>query len=358
MLKSGMALKKAYCTHCHVDDDKDRIFEVNSDAEVCFCPRCMTQYVPSIPINAYEAFIAKQINQADRNLFSAIGYYKSYLMYARILELDPDNVHALFGRLLALIYMSSLRKTHFQNVVLLLNEEKDIFRKVSNEKVYLAFLHRVCHALDEYFVLFRKKLITHHHFYDVDCIKLYFKNLNDIQKLKSLILKEYCFIQARHDDSEVKLAITSLEKSISSQSEEMNKKWITADGYTYGYVGTSESGDLLLGRSDKINTVKIARYQPKALLHERTNKKNRLIKDQVFPNFLPLYRLEKVSLPMAIALFVLSIISLICTLAFQTATLNQILIVVTCALLASAIAFLGAYFFSLNRLVKRQRLIS
>lgn len=353
-----MALKKAYCTHCHVSDEKERIFEVNSDAEACFCPRCMTQYIPSIPIKAFELFIAKQINQADRNLFSAIGYYKSYLMYARILELDANNTHALFGRLLALIYMSTLRKTHFQNVGLLLNEEKDIFRKVSNEKLYIAFLHRVCYALDEYFVLFRKKLITHHYFYDVDCIKLYFKNLSDIQKLKAFILKEYHFIQTRHDEPDVNLAIASLEKSISSQSEEMNKKWITADGYAYGYVGTSQSGDLLLGRSDKINTVKIARYKPKALLHERTNRKNKLIKDQVFPNFLPLYRLEKISLPTMIILYVLSIIGLICTLAFLSTTFNQILVVVTCLLFTCATGFLFAYIFSLYRLVKRHRLIS
>ncbi len=353
-----MALKKAYCTHCHVSDEKDRIFEVNSDAEACFCPRCMTKYVPSIPINAFEAFITKQINQADRNLFSAIGYYKSYVMYARVLEFDPNNIHALFGRLLALVYMSSLRKTHFQSVILLLNDEKEIFRKVSNEKMYLTFLHRVCYALDEYYSLFRKKLITHHYFYDVDCIKLYYKNLNDIEKLKAIILKEYYFIKARHDEPEVKLAIASLEKSVSSQREEMNKKWITADGYAYGYVGTSESGDLLLGRSDKLNTVKIAHYHPKALSHERSNKKNMLIKDQVFPNFLFLYRLEKISLPATIVLFILSIISLICTLVFQTTVLHQILVVVTCLMFAAAIAFLGAYFFSLYRLVKRQRLIS
>lgn len=353
-----MALKKAYCTHCHVSDEKERIFEVNSDAEACFCPRCMTQYIPSIPIKAFELFIAKQINQADRNLFSAIGYYKSYLMYARILELDPNNTHALFGRLLALIYMSTLRKTHFQNVGLLLNEEKDIFRKVSNEKLYIAFLHRVCYALDEYFVLFRKKLITHHYFYDIDCIKLYFKNLNSIQKLKTLILKEYHFIQTRHDQPEIKLAIASLEQSISSQSEEMNKKWITADGYTYGYVGTSESGDLLLGRSDKINAVKISRYHPKALLHERAERKNKVIKDQVFPNFSYLYRLEKISLPTMIVLFVLGIISLMCTFAFQTTAFYQMFVIVTSVLFAGAIAFLGAYFFSLYRLVKRHRLIS
>ncbi|MFA6675745.1 MAG: hypothetical protein WCS49_02595 [Bacilli bacterium] len=353
-----MALKKAYCTHCHVGDEKDRIFEVNSDAEACFCPRCMTQYIPSIPIAAFESFIAKQINQADKNLFSAIDYYKSYVMYAHVLELDPNNIRALFGRLLALIYMSSLRKTHFQNVVLLLNEEKDIFRKTSNEKLYLGFLHRVCNALDEYYVLFRKKLITHHYFYDVDCIKLYFKNLSDIQKLRTFILKEYRFIQARHDEPDVKLAIASLEKSISSQSEEMNKKWLTADGYAYGFVGTSQSGDLLLGRSDIINTVKIARYRPKALLHERTNRKNKLINDQVFPNFLSLYRLEKVSLPTTIILFVLSIISLICTLTFLSTSFYQILVVVTCLLFTCATGFLFAYIFSLYRLVKRHRLIS
>jgi hypothetical protein len=94
------------------------------------------------------------------------------------------------------------------------------------------------------------------------------------------------------------------------------------------------------------------------LLHERTERKNKVIKDQVFPNFSYLYRLEKISLPTTIVLFVLGIISLMCTFAFQTTAFYQMFVIVTSVLFAGAIAFLGAYFFSLYRLVKRQRLIS
>ena len=46
-----MALKKGFCTHCKGDEDL-RIFDVNKDAEVCYCPHCMAAMPPKEAIAA------------------------------------------------------------------------------------------------------------------------------------------------------------------------------------------------------------------------------------------------------------------------------------------------------------------
>ncbi len=358
MLKSGMGLKKAYCTHCRTSDEKERVFEVNSEAQVCYCPRCMTELVPSEAINAFDTFIDREIKKANTILYSAIHFEKAYSLYAAILDLDRDNVEAHFGRLLSLVYMSTLRRNHFQDFILLLNEEKSLFRLVNNEALYLAFLGRVCRAVDEYYHLFRKKVIIHHYFYDIDCIKIYFKNLSDIHELKSQILKEYLFLKSRQDQPNINHAIDSLEKTIKAQTEEMNKKWLTADGYSYGYVGLSQYGDVLLGRSDKQNAIKIAHYHPRALHQDKVSRNKHLIKDSVYPNNLPMYRLKHFSLPLTICFFLLSAACAIGYFIFQTALLNIVFLAAGVSLLAVSSAFLILYLYSHYKLRKRHRLIS
>ena len=43
-----MAIKKGYCTNCNKHDESRRIFDVNSEARVCYCPHCGKKYRPKI----------------------------------------------------------------------------------------------------------------------------------------------------------------------------------------------------------------------------------------------------------------------------------------------------------------------
>lgn len=354
MLKLGMALKKAYCTRCHGKDPKEHIFEANSDAEVCYCPRCMNKLRPNDAIDAYGIFIKKLLRQADRTFFSSIGYNKSYSLYARVLDFEPSNIDALLGRLLSLTYMSALRKTQFENVVSLLNNDKELFRKSANLKAYFTFLNRACRALDEYYANIRKKLIVRQHFHDVDCIKIYFKKLNEIHNFQAFLMKEYRFIQAHGEILEVSDSIGVLIKRMEITREDPNQKWTTADWHTYSYAGISNTGDLILGRSDKSRPQKTPHHRPKTLLKEKTNLKVRLVSDQVFPNYYWIFILLLASLPASGVLFISALITLI----FALVNSNGDLIFVTVLLFVGFVAFLGAFLFSFFQMKRRYRLMS
>lgn len=68
-LKETTTLKKAYCTHCKTENELNRIFEVNPDAEICYCPFCMTELKPKEAIDDYNYFISQKVLKANRLLY-------------------------------------------------------------------------------------------------------------------------------------------------------------------------------------------------------------------------------------------------------------------------------------------------
>ena len=354
-----MSLKKAYCPHCHTANDRYHIFEVNAEADVCYCPHCMAKLNPNEAIRAYDVFIEKKITKANLILYSAIDFEKAYGMFAHILEIDAHNVDALYGRLLSLLYMSTLRKAKFKDFVLLFDEEKSLFHEEKNASSYFAFLGHVLCAVNEYDFLFRHRLMIHQYFYDIDCIKLYFSHLQDMHDLKQDIYEEYRYLESQkkpHPD--LKVAMKNLEASIQDKNIELTKRWLTIDGYSYGYVGVSERGDVLLGRSDRQNKIKISHYSPKALREENAKKGRKLIKDHVYPNNLTLYRLMKVMLPLAIVFFAFFVFDVLGVIIAHQHFDDVIFIILMCASFCLALVSLIFFIFSHQKLEKRHRLIN
>lgn len=354
-----MSLKKAFCPYCHTSEEKYQIFDVNAEAEVCYCPHCMAKLEPAEAIKAYDNFINKKINQAKIILYSAIDFERAYEMFAHILEIDPTNVEGLYGRLLSLLYMSTLRRTRFKDFMLLFDEEKSLFREKNNAESYLSFLNRIANAVNEYDVLFRKRIMIHQYFYDIDCIKLYFSHIQDMHDLKADLKEEVTFLFNQNPNNKgIKDALSGIEKSIKTKDIELTKKWLTADGYSYGYVGMSNTNDVLLGRQDKQNVVKIAHYHPKALMEDKAKNGHRLIHDEVYPNNLFWYRLMKVSLPLLISFLILAIGAGVGAIFVRVQPYFAILISVTCIFFGVAVLFLILFLVSYQKLDKRHRLTS
>ena len=101
-------LKKGFCTHCE-GDEKLRIFNVNKEADVCYCPHCMKEMQPKQAIKDYGDLISSYLKKASKYLFESTEYLLAYQTFAHIIDLDETIKVARFGRVLALVYLSSLR---------------------------------------------------------------------------------------------------------------------------------------------------------------------------------------------------------------------------------------------------------
>ena len=100
--------KKGFCTHCR-GDEKSRIFNVNKDAEVCYCPHCTHAMKPKEAIGNYTWLISSYLKKASSALFESTEYLYAYQTFAHVIDLDDTVKVAYFGRLLSLVYLSTLR---------------------------------------------------------------------------------------------------------------------------------------------------------------------------------------------------------------------------------------------------------
>ena len=105
-----MALKKGFCTHCKGDEDL-RIFDVNKDAEVCYCPHCMAAMSPKEAITNYNGLIANYLKHGSKALFDSTQYLEAYQTFAHIIDLNETIKVAHFGRIMSMVHLSTLRKS-------------------------------------------------------------------------------------------------------------------------------------------------------------------------------------------------------------------------------------------------------
>ena len=134
---------------------------------------------------------------------------------AEIINYEPTNVRALFGRALTLIFMSTLRNSKFNEALeLLKSESQRLYRKIKTIDLYTQFIVRANKALDEYNEVFRKRLTTRKRFYNIDCIQLFFVRLNEILQLKEFFKEELEFICSKHSSDESAAALENVTNSI------------------------------------------------------------------------------------------------------------------------------------------------
>ena len=60
-----MALKRGFCTHCQ-GDEIQRIFNVNKEAEICYCPVCAHPMQPKDAIVNYRNLISHHLKSRGR----------------------------------------------------------------------------------------------------------------------------------------------------------------------------------------------------------------------------------------------------------------------------------------------------
>lgn len=269
-----MAMKKGYCTNCNKHDESRRIFEVNSEAKFCYCPHCGKKYRPRIAILNYERTISKYLRKAYFYLKNVGETLLAYNLFAYVLELEPNNRTAKYGRLLSLCYLSNLRRNRFNEVRELLSIEKDDFHIKSTRDEYIAFLISTNHCVDDYLARVKRKVTFRHYFYDPDCSKLYFKHIVDAIELKRLLAEELSVEEVEKQSSFVNDSIKELENVFQAS-------FFTVDGQEHRLVNFAKSGDpLIVNGKKKEDTARLLRYRMCTLDIE--DKKKRYLKDTVF----------------------------------------------------------------------------
>ena len=308
MSKNTSTLKKAYCPHCKTDNELDPIFDVNPEADVCYCPICLREYKPKDVIDNYNLFISNKINKADTLLFRDTKFMLAYESYGKVLKIDSNSYRARFGRILSLIYLSTLRKSNFANAQLLLESEAEqYFRKLKDQLSYTKFLNKINVALDEYYKRFRRKITIRDRFYNVDCIELYFLRIDEIIKLKAAVIDELEKSYQKTSEERTQGIIDSINDSIADLLEDNDERVIDCEGNRYKLARIINKQVYITKLEEKVNP--LTGYIRRKLNEEE--KKGRLISDKVYPDNSHITSLIKGALPLMITFTILAVAAVI-----------------------------------------------
>ena len=294
-----MATKKGLCPFCQNRRTDVRIFQVNPEASTCFCPSCMKEMEPIDAIENYLNYIDHLISKADNSLFVACDPSLAYQQYANVLELEPKTAHALIGRILCLIYMGKVRSSYLKEAYILL--ENTSFRGCDLD-VFTNFLEKINTALDEYEFAVNKRLTFKEHYYDEECLRLYWSHLSDIVKMKELILSIFVEINKTKPKESNEAVINMLEVSIDEKKRILDLEAFTTDGTGY-HLDHFFNGKPFLVRTSKVDASKFKRYRLSTLNPEEKGK--HLIEDQIFQDYTVILKLRKFAIFMWILLFAL-----------------------------------------------------
>ena len=355
MAKEVSSLKKAYCPHCKTENELDRIFSVSPDAEVCYCPNCMREYKPKEVIDNYNLFIVGKLTKADRLLYRDTRFYEAYCAYGDIIEFDSLAYKARFGRILALIYMSKLRKTNFTNAITLLDSEADqYFRKLKDQTPYVRFLNRANVALDEYFKRLHKKITVRERFYNEDCVGLYFQRLYEVLQVKKKVFEELQKSWAKTNEERTEHYIKTVEASINVLTVLFDDVVATANGNRYKVAKVTSAKQIVVANLEE-KTTPIAHYVVYKL--NENEKRGKLLNDKVYPDNIHITALTKAALPLFVVFYALAIATFIGTFLVKDHIYDLALYFTASGCLVFAITWMVLFIVWKSQLSKRHHLI-
>ena len=344
-----MALKKGFCTHCK-GDERLRIFNVNKDAVNCYCQNCMAEMLPKEAIDNYSYLISHYLKKASKALFDSTQYFLAYQTFAHIIDLDESIKVAHFGRILSMVYLSTVRKSKVSFACMLHRQEAPkMFHYQETFNEYYHFLILLLDALDTYESRLKKKITTRGAFYDLDCVILYLKAVDEIRTYKEFIAIEAAFFLENNKEYTNKI-VSRVGKSQKDYLRIFKEQYMTADGYTYIFHKFDRNGLPLVGIKDEKPKLDV-KYK-KLELYPKDNKKSK-IKEEVFLNNLPLSRLVTVSWPIAIFLMAVTSGLIISSLIVPDTVAKVMLIVFAIVSLIVTLILIILHFGWKNRLKKK-----
>ena len=344
-----MAFKKGFCTHCK-GDERARIFNVNKEAEVCYCPHCAHTLKPKEAISNYSWLISSYLKKASKALFESTEYLLAYQTFAHVIDLDDTVKVAYFGRLLSLVYLSTLRTSKIPFALQMHRQQAKLFHYQETAREYFNFLWLLLDALDQYENRMKKRIKFHSFYYDEDCICLYLKRIDEIKKYKEFITVEAgFFVEANKDQYTV--VIERVKNGSKDYESTFNQRFVTTEGNSYLFDGFGKDGMPVVNLQKHIPAQPAHNFKPLSLLPNE--EKIPLIKDDIYLNNLTLSRLVKMSVPVAIFLLIVVAGAMIASFFIEPKTIKLIIYISSILLLAASFLLIILHFAWKNSLKKK-----
>ena len=288
-----MATKRGMCPYCK----NHNYFLVNPEAMSCFCGTNMHQISPIEAINKYNSYVDELIAKANNTLEIVGNSELAYQEFADVIELDDSITYPYLGRILCLIYMSKVRKSHVNDArVLLETTAEEYFRKTSEFPMIIHFLKKIVKVTEEYLDGVHRKLSLKTYFYDLKCLKLYMTHVNAVKEFENSILEIVTAIKKKFVNEKVDFLLNFLDELITSKEFFLNdEEHILVSGEHYKVSEIKPNGEVEIVKiEDKHTDTKLTRYRLATL--DSSNKKARYIRDVVFKDYTAIIRSRKVVL--------------------------------------------------------------
>lgn len=346
-----MAFKRGFCTHCK-GEEKDRIFNVNKEAEVCYCPNCTAAMKPKEAISNYSWLISTHLKRASKALFETTEYLFAYQTFAHIIDLDDAVKVAYFGRILSLVYLSTLRTSKIGFALLLHRQQVKYFHYQETAKEYFNFLWLLLDALDRYDRrMVRRIMVGQKYFYDADCIRLYLKRIDEIRSYKKYIKEEAIFF-VESNKEQFQVIIDRVTEKEEGYDAIFQQRFVDQFGKSYDFDGFNSNGNPVINLQKDVPLQAVHRSKQPVFLNPKDGKKS-AISDEIYLNNLPLFRMVSLSVPFAIIILVAVATGLILSFVVKSPATKLLIYILSALLLPTSLVLIILHFSWKNRLKKK-----
>lgn len=293
-----MATKRGICPYCRINNITHSIFLVNPEASSCFCGANTHRINPQQAIDTYEAYIEKMIKKADDTLNVVCNPSLAYQEYADVIEIDDTYIRPYLGRILCLVYMSKVRKSHLIDAKTLLEVglQKN-FGKVDDSPVVFSHLRKITHVVEEYLNAVKRRLTFRIYYYDVDCLTLYLTHVAEARELENAIFEAVTSIKKKYQNEKVDTFLNYLDEKIAEKERILGDySYLTVEGKSYKFAACDAEFKASITEETKKGVVdtKTSRYRMASLNSD--DKEKRFIKDEVFKDYTKTIKAKKRSI--------------------------------------------------------------
>ncbi|MBQ6730440.1 MAG: hypothetical protein IJR08_00805 [Bacilli bacterium] len=342
------SFKKGFCTHCK-GEERTRIFEVNKDADVCYCPHCTHAMKPKEAIGNYSYLISSYLKKASKALFESTEYLYAYQTFAYVIDLDETVKVAYFGRLLSLVYLSTLRTSKISLALQMHSLQAKLYHYQETSREYFNFLWLLLDALDQYESRMKKRIQNHQVFYDSDCIVLYLKRMDEITKYRSFIKEEAeYFVDSNKEQFLV--VVERVQNELEQSKNVFSQRFVDAEGHSYLFDDFGKDGNPIINLQNQIPQQEAHNFKPQ---HLYAKDKKGLIRDDIYLNNLTLSNLVRISIPLAIILSAIVIAGMIVSFFVEPLTVKLLIYIISSFLLSSSLVLVILHFAWKNSLKKK-----
>ncbi len=303
-----MPFVKAFCPYCNKEHRVEDIIYINPSREKRYCPNCLKEIKVKEAIELYKNHINKLLHDAYFTLDRVNEYYKAYLKFANILRYQPDCIQAREGRILSLVYLSTITHSQIKNAQTLFEIDGPKYCRSHKNNGYYNFLKTLNETINTYELTYYEHLTKDNQFYDGKCIRVFFPAVLDVIRFKESIINELDVLAKRKNPPEdIKEFRETIKSQISDYKYDLrHDTYPSPTGVVYNIVGFDEiSGNILLSRAPNLLDPKID-HQRYGQLDFFKEEKKVPIRNVIFKGNAPLYHLVNMLKPLSILAYVLA----------------------------------------------------